>query len=184
MTFEDLLAARHEDLVRYCLRHAGASLRFESAEDLAQGVHLVALARREKFDLRSESEFDAWLFRLARGHLSDRRIYWSALKRRGGRLLRITASPPSRGAHGAAVGEPFVQGAGPSTFAARREQFVLAVRALSFLTPRDQTLVRWYSEGVPLAEQAVRLDAGYDAVRVGQKRALERFRKSFRLVAR
>ena len=73
---------------------------------------------------------------------------------------------------------------GPSTFADRREQIVLAMKALSFLSPRDQRYVTAYRDGMSVTELAAQLGVAYDAARVGQTRALERFRKSFALLAR
>lgn len=177
-----LLEDRRGDLVRYCQKQAGRVLRYETAEDLAQGIHLAALQRAPGLEYRSDDEFAAWLFTVARGYLADRRDYWYALKRRCGNLLRITvgaaSTPDPR-----AVGEPAATDTGPTTFAARREQLVLAVKALSLLMSRDQQLVRWYSEGTPLAEQAEALGISYDAVRVAQGRALDRFRRTFDFVA-
>jgi RNA polymerase sigma factor (sigma-70 family) len=181
--FARRLESHHPRLVAWCRRHGGRVLRFETAEDLAQGAQLAAVARAGGFELRTDEELEAWLFRVARGHLADRRAYWSALKRRSGRLLRITAAPGRSGAETGAVAEPPLAATGPVTFADRREQVVLATRALSLLMSRDQRLVRWYAEGVPIAEQAERLGVGYDAARVAQSRALERFRKSFRFVS-
>ena len=183
-TLAELLASRHETLVRYCLRHAGRLLRFETAEDLAQGVQLAALKRERRFELRSEGEFEAWLFTLARGYLTDRLRYWSRLKRHSGVLLRITSADPGATADPRAVSEPVLDRTGPSTFAARREQVVLAMKALSFLGPRDQQLVTAYRDGLTINEIAEQLSIAYDAARIAQGRALERFRKSFALLTR
>ena len=60
--------------------------------------------------------------------MADRRDHWSALKRRSGALLRYTASV-TRTTDPRAVAEPAAAISGPSTFAARREQLVLATRA-------------------------------------------------------
>jgi len=180
----ELVAGRHETLVRYCLRNAGRLLRFETAEDLAQGVQLAALRRAESFEMRSDGELDAWLFTLARGYLADRLRYWSRLKRHSGALLRITSADPGTTADPRAVAEPVVVRTGPSTFASRREQIVIAMKALSFLSPRDQRLVTAYRDGLSIAETAERLGLAYDAARVAQTRALERFRKSFALLTR
>ncbi len=182
--FAERLAARHEQLVRYCLRHGGRLLRFETAEDLAQGVQLAALRRAARFELRSEGELDAWLFTLARGHLADRLRHWSRLKRRSGALLRITAADVDATSDPRAVAEPARARTGPATFAARREQVVIAMKALSFLAPRDQRLVIAYRDGDAIADVAERLGLAYDAARIAQSRALGRFRKSFALLTR
>ena len=49
---------------------------------------------------------------------------------------------------------------------------------------RDRNLVQMASEGVPLREQAERLQLSYAAVQKAGLRALERFRKAYELVAR
>lgn len=181
-TLAHRLDAHRGRLIGYCRQHGGRLLRYETADDLAQGVQLAAVQRAARFELRTEGEFEAWLYTVARGFLANRSAYWSAQKRRSGRLLRITSSPDARLAGDGVVREPALAATGPSTFAARREQIVLATKALSLLLARDQQLVRWYSEDVPLTEQAELLGLGYDALRAAQRRALERFRRSFRLV--
>ncbi len=176
-----LLASHRAPLLRFIERHAGSVLRFESAEDLVQGVHLRAISGGVAFEYRSEKEWLGWLYALARSHLADRRSHWSALKRRPSRLLRLTGGATD---DPDAASEPAGSATGPSTFASRREQLATAVRALAVLLPRDRDLVRWHSEGVELDEQARRLGIGYDAAERAHLRALDRFRKAFRLVSR
>jgi hypothetical protein len=79
---------------------------------------------------------------------------------------------------------PAGEDTGPQTFADRREQLDVAVKALALLLPRDQNLVRWASEGVDIQEQASRLGLSYDAAERAGARACERFRKAFRLARR
>jgi DNA-directed RNA polymerase specialized sigma24 family protein len=176
------LAAHHEALLAFMRRHARGLLRFESAEDLVQGTHARALAEAERFEFRGDQELGAWLLTLARRHVADRHDHWSALKRGSGRVARLTWSGADSTAGG---GAPPVAaaGPGPSTFASRRELLVLAARALAVLLPRDRQLVQWASEDVPVAEQAERLGIGYDAAQRAGLRALERFRKAYRLVS-
>lgn len=184
MTQDDLarrLVARHRDLERFVASNAAGLVRFESAEDLVQGVHARALERGGSFVLRSEKEFLAWLHTLARSYLADRRAHWAALKRGSGRLVRLTGGA-SRSGDAAAVREPASTNTGPSTFASRREQVALAVRALALLLPRDRDLVKWHTEGVPLDEQAARLGVSYEAAQRAALRAIERFRKAYRVI--
>ena len=174
----------HQPQLMSLLRHeARMLLRFESVDDLAQGVHLRALREEGGFEYRSEGEFLAWLRTLARRHLADRHDYWSALKRGSGRVLRLTWGDGSQ-SDPAAAPMPVISQTGASTFASRRELLVLAAKVLAALPPRDRSLVRWMSEGLSLEEQSQQLGLTYDATQRAAHRALERFRKAFALAAR
>ena len=96
------------------------------------------------------------------------------MRRGSGKVLRITFS-----GSGSGVDLPPALQAGPSTVASRKEMLVLAAKAMAALPPRDRKLVRWASEGVPLEDQAERLELSYAAVQKAGLRALERFRKTF-----
>lgn len=181
--FAALLAGHDALLLRFMRREAAGLLRYEAAEDLVQGVHARALAEAGRFEFRSVEEFKGWLLTLARRHVADRHDHWSALKRGSGRIVRLTLSGDRTG-DAAATPPPADSSPGPSSFAARREQLVLAARALAVLLPRDRQLVQWMSEDVPLAEQAARLGLAYDAAQRAARRALDRFRKAFRLISR
>jgi RNA polymerase sigma factor (sigma-70 family) len=178
------LVAKHSEIVRhFARRHAGERLlRIESEEDLAQGVCARALERGGGFDFRSDPEFRAWIFRVARGYLADRREHWSAKKRRPARLLRLTATGSDTRDPGAAR-EPATKRTGPSTFASRREQLTLALEALAMLLPRDRDLVTWHAEGVDRDTMAARLCVSRDAADRAKSRALERFRKAYVLIS-
>jgi RNA polymerase sigma factor (sigma-70 family) len=162
-------------------REAKGLLRFETEEDLVQGIVLRALEKSDRFEWRDEPSFFAWIRQLGESFLSDRRAHWGALKRRTGRLLRLATAGDSQAGGDAA--EPVADATGPSTFAARRELIALSARALDILLPRDRDLVRWSAEGVPLEEQAARLGIAYEAVGKARQRATERFRKTFALVS-
>ena len=179
--FADLLEEFRGDLQSYLARHAGWILRFETAEDLLQGLHVRALERGKGFRYQGREPFLKWLYTVARTYLADRHAYWSALKRRSASLLRLTAGGTPRDPD--SVREPAGKRTGPSTFADRREQLAIAVKALAVLPDRDRKLVRWSSEGVDLKEQAERLGLGYEACKRARQRALERFRKAFRLAS-
>jgi len=161
---------------------AGSLLRFETVDDLVQGVHVRVMERGQTFQDRGEAPFKAWLRQVARSYLADRRIHWSALKRRSGDVLRYTSGV--RDTHDPrVVSEPAGQSAGPSTFASRREQITLAIRALGLLLPRDRELVEWSSEGLGLTEIAERMNVSYEAAGKARQRAVERFRQTFELVS-
>jgi DNA-binding CsgD family transcriptional regulator len=61
---------------------------------------------------------------------------------------------------------------------------VLAMRALTALFPRDQELIAWIADDLPLDEIARRLGIGYDAAKQARLRAIERFRKTAAAVQR
>jgi DNA-directed RNA polymerase specialized sigma24 family protein len=177
------IAESRDMLESLARREAGvALLRFETPEDLASGALGEALQSTEQLDWRSEEAFRAWLFRVARRHLSGRRDYWFACKRNPGALLRLSMS----GSRGSRLerAELADSGAGPSTFAFRREQVVLAVRAMGMLLQRDREIITWTNEGVPIAEQARRLDLSCAAAEKARSRAIERLRRAFSLLAR
>jgi RNA polymerase sigma factor (sigma-70 family) len=170
-------------LMGFVRRHAGLCLRHESADDLVQGIHLQAISRAEKFEYRSRPEFEAWVLRIARGHLSDRRDYWTAAKRRPERLLRLTRPDSDSPAPGSAR-EPALRTPGPVTRADRADRLRLAEEALTMLLPRDAELVRGQADGLTIEDEAERLEISYAAAQRARLRALERYRKAFLLLAR
>jgi RNA polymerase sigma factor (sigma-70 family) len=179
----DLLTRWRGDLVRFAERHGGEVLRHESAEDLVQGVHLRALAAADTFTWQGEKPFLAWMHALARAHISDRREHWAAAKRDAGRLLRLT-DDPARTSDPRAVASPPEVRRGPATAASHADEVRLALQALSLLSPRDRELVGWESEGVAIDDQAARLGVTYEAAQRARLRAIERFRKTFAVLAR
>ena len=54
---------------------------------------------------------------------------------------------------------------------------------MALLSERDRRLVLWLSEDVAIVEQASRLALSAESTRRASLRALERFRKTFRLIA-
>lgn len=155
---------------------ASGLLRFESVEDLVQGVAARALASAASFEYRDDRQARAWLLTLARRHVADRHDYWSALRRNAGKVLRLTSGEPQT-AHSSAAA-PAAQGRGPATFAERREMLHLAMHALATLPERDQQLIRWISEGVTARQQAAQLGLSYDAAQRAGHRAVARFRRA------
>lgn len=177
------LLDRHRGRVAGLVRgEARGLLRWETEDDLVQGIVLRALERGGSFRWRDEPSFLAWIRRIGETYLVDRRAHWGALKRGCGRVLRLATAGVSGDGHDPR--EPAADATGPSTFAARREMIALATRALDLLLPRDRDLVRWSSEGVPLEEQAKRLAIPYETAGKARQRAIERFRKTFALVGR
>ena len=176
-----LLEKHRSTLAGFVRRHAGVSLQHETEEDLVQGIHMQAIAQAERFEYRSEPEFEAWVLRIARGHLSDRRAYWTASKRRPERLLRLTQSDgPSPGA----AREPASSVPGPLTRADRADRLRLAEEALTMLLPRDADLVRGQADGLTIEDEAERLEISYAAAQKARERALDRYRKAFVLLAK
>jgi RNA polymerase sigma factor (sigma-70 family) len=171
------LAEVQGDLLVFVRRHAGRLLRFEGAEDLAQGIHARALERGASYRHQGREQFLAWIYSVARTHLADRHHYWGALRRRPSSLVRLA----NEGSTGVSL-EPAATATGPSTFAARREMVHLVAQAMSILREQDRSLVRWLGDGLPMREQASRLGLSYDAAESASRRALERFRKAYRLV--
>ena len=179
-----LLAAHREALRAMLLRRASGLLRFESADDLVQGVHVRALEARAHFEYQGDREFFGWLARVARQHIAHRHRHWRALRRSAGRVLRFQASESLRLDRGGGAPEPAVSATGPPTAAFRREQVEVAAQALAMLFPRDQDLVRWITDDVAIDEIARRLGVSHAAAKKARLRALERFRKTFEIVAR
>jgi len=175
----ELLIRFRPDLLRFVERHAGPVLRFETAEDLVQGVHLRALEYGDTFTYRGREPFLKWIHEVARNHIGTRRAHWAALKRNPAALLRLTLGAGSD--PGAAV-EPMRPDTGPATLAGRLEQASQAVRALDLLLERDRELVRWSLDGVASREMAERLQISETAADRARQRAVERFRKAFRLL--
>jgi DNA-directed RNA polymerase specialized sigma24 family protein len=164
------------------LRHAAWLVRYESGDDLAQGLWLRLLEREHGFRYEGREPMLKWAFAVARSFLADRRAYWGALKRRSAHVLRLTGAGGT--ASPGAAPEPAGTVTGPSTRASRREQLALAVRVLAVLPARDRKLVRWATEGVGADEQARRLELTPAALRKARERALERFREAYALAAR
>ncbi len=176
------LLERHRSRVAGLVRgEAKGLLRYETEDDLVQGIVLRALERGGTFQWRDEPSFLAWIRRIGESFIADRRDHWGALKRRSGKVLRFAAGGETQG--GSVAGEPAADATGPSSFAARRELIALAAKAMDLLLPRDRDLVRWSSEGVALEEQAERLGIAYEAVGKARQRAVERFRRTFALVS-
>jgi hypothetical protein len=181
-SLESLLVRDREKLLEFISRRAGAPLlRFESAEDLVQGVHQEALRSSERFEWQGEEQFTGWLRLVAKRYLAGRRDHWFALKRHGGALLRLSWGATDGNSRTPRGGEVDTR-TGPATFALRREQVILATQAAAMLMPRDRDIVNWCAEGVAIDVQAARLGISRKAAEHARNAALERLRKVFRLL--
>lgn len=172
------LLRRHAGLVHSIIQTESGPLllRFDSVDDLIQGVMQEAVAAAGSFEWRGEEAFLGWLATITRRHLAARRDYWFACKRNPGAVLRLTRTTFGGGiADGAS---------GPSTFANRREQIVLITKAMAMLLPRDRDVVAWSATGVDVDQTAAWLGVSRDAAEKCRTRALERLRKTFILLTR
>ena len=174
---EALLDEHRETLLRIVARLGSGLLRYESAEDLVQGIHLHALGVAQHFEYRSDKEFLGWIAALARQHIARRNSYWKAKKRAAAKLLRITFSDPKTG--GAGGINPAGSWVTASSIASRKELVALARKALGRLGERDQKLMGWLCEDLSIDAIAAHLEVSYDAAERARLRALDRFRKKF-----
>lgn len=171
------ILAHEAELARYLARQAGPGiLRYESIEDLLQGVYVEALKSADSFEDRGEPELLAWLYRVAQHHIYHRAAHWSAAKREGDGVLRLIAETGGL--------DPPASGTSPSSFAGRREQLVLVTRALAALPEKDREILRLSFDGASIEDLAVRTGTNYEAAKRARLRALDRLRKTCRLMAR
>lgn len=177
-----LLIAHRPELIRFVERNASFRLlRYETAEDLVQGIHYAALKAGENFEYRGEKEFYAWIYQIARRQLYDRTAHWYALKRNAGSVLRIAQQETGAFESRAGV-DPAADATSPSSYVGRKEQVVLVTRAMHSLLERDRNIVQWSSEGRSIQEIADELGISYDACQQARLRALERLRKAYHLL--
>ncbi|KAA3611816.1 MAG: hypothetical protein DWQ01_06945 [Planctomycetota bacterium] len=156
-------------------------LRYETPEDLAQEVIARALQTASSDKFVAPKDARAWVYRIARNHIQDRRRHWQALKRGSGAVLRFHWSQDESQEPRL---DPSSTRTGPATQAQRREHLILATRALSMLLEQDRKLVAWSASGVSPQEQADRLGVGYYAAAQARTRAIQRFRRTFDLLLR
>lgn len=178
----ELLEEHRDALARFLQREAQGLLRFEGIDDLVQGVHLKALKGEDRFRWEGEKAFIGWLFQLARQHIADVNAHWKALKRNAGPVLRVTLTGGDS-ASGALGVQPIASITGPLTFAARREHFEVAMRALATLPERDRLLIERTSRGATIEELSAELDLSYEAAQKARRRALQRFQQAFRVLS-
>lgn len=179
---DELLVQRAAALEALVRRHAGALVRHESHEDLAQGVRLRLLERADVFEWRGDAPFAAWLETVVRNELNGRRAYWNAARRAAGHLLRLTQGPASTGAPAGV--QPAAQRTGPLSFAERRDQLDLALAAMETLLPRDQQILELERAGATTSDLAAALDLPEPSAAKARQRALQRFRRAYELLSR
>ncbi len=182
--FARFLDRTRDQLGKWVEREARGLLKRESVDDVVAGIHARALSQLEGFELRSDAEGFNWLKTIARQHVLDRQKYFAALRRQGGEMLRITSAslgdtPDAR---------PGVQVAGRMTgqvtYAMRREAIDLAAKAIASLLPRDQEIVRRTVDGASVEDVAKEFRMSYDAAEQARRRAMERFKKAYEVLAR
>ncbi|MFT5476730.1 MAG: RNA polymerase sigma factor (sigma-70 family), partial [Planctomycetota bacterium] len=178
---EELLEAAEAQLLAMVRKYGAGLLRYEMAEDLAQAVHLRALQALDGFRFEGEAAFRGWLAQLVRRTVADRHDYWTAARRNGGAMVRVTQLGPRSTLAGGV--DPAGSSAGPFTFAERRDQLELAARAVDALLPRDQKIVAMLQAGRAVAEMATVLEISRDAAERARLRAIERFQAAYRLLA-
>lgn len=178
--FEELLERSRPELVGFMGGHGGHLLRLESPEDLAQGALLDALHVADGFRYEGDDAFMAWLRVIARQHLARRREHWATAKRRAISLLRIDARAGDTSAPGV---DPTASQTGPRTFAERREQLALAMRAVSTLGERDRTLIEAVVQDTSISALAQQLGVSEAAAQRARLRAVDRFRRAFRALS-
>lgn len=179
-TLQDLLVERPDQLEALVRRHAGALLRRESIDDLAQHIRVRLLEKCAAFEWRGDAAFRGWLETVARNELNGRRAYWNAARRSAGHVLRLTLGPQATGQVGV---QPAASRTGPLSFAERRDQIDLALEAMTTLLPRDQRILELERAGASVAEIAVALDVTEVAATKARQRALDRFRRAFEVMS-
>ncbi len=179
----ELLERHHAELVRHLRREGSGLLRYESAEDLAQGAALHALRVADRFEYLGDAAFMGWIRAIGRQHIANRTAYWRALKRNAGPMLRVTFGDTTDPGSGSGV-NPEARLTGPATFADRRARLEIATSALALLPARDRELVEAICRGLSIDETAERLDITAAAAQRARLRAQERFKKTYELALR
>lgn len=179
-----LLTRHRPRLVRYFARKGRVISRHEAPEDLAQGVHLHAIANQGRFSYRGDKQFVAWMLKVARQHLARRIQHWTTLKRDAGPMMRITLAGTRGHASPGTVLDPQDGGPGPVTHASHTEQLALAARAIDGLPPRDREIVRLVAREMTIREISDRIGISPSATQKARLRAMERFRKIYTILER
>lgn len=176
-TLDELLGDHQAYLWSLVAARGRPCLRYESREDLVQGILARALAERSRFQFEGMAEFRGWLSLVARSYLADRMDYWASIRRGAGRWIRLTATDHQQ--------EVTIRRkpSGPSTVADRKELLVLAQKAMDALPARDRQLVLWYADSLAIEEQARRLGMSPESAQRASTRARERLVKTLRLLS-
>jgi len=179
------LLTRHRGrLVRYFERKGRVIQQHEAPEDLAQGVHLHAIANQHRFDYQGDKAFVGWMLKVARQHLARRVQHWTTLKRDAGPVFRITFGANGDTVAPGTVMDPASGEPGPITHASNTEQLALAARAIDGLPPRDREIMRLMARELSIREIADRIGISPSATQKARLRAQERFRKIYTILER
>lgn len=168
---EQLLERYWPDLERYLARRAGGVRgAVESGSDLAQSVcrEVLAHLRDQRLRFQGEAEFRRWLFNAAALKLAEKRRYWGADMRAGGRELQADSADDARERF-------FLSLCTPSADAMRREELARLRTAFDALEPDQREIIALsHFEGLPHATIAERLRISEAHSRVRLSRALAR----------
>jgi RNA polymerase sigma factor (sigma-70 family) len=171
----------HRDMLTgYLARHAGPPLlRFDTVDDLVQGTILEALGSASDFQLRTQEEWRAWLFTLARRHVMRRREYWFSLKRDSRAVVKLTLTG-SRGSQAElSIPDP---SSGPVTRADRSELQLRITKAMAMLLPRDREIVRLSAEGSTTEDLSQHLEITKESASQARLRAFGRLKKAYQVL--
>ncbi len=176
MTELGALLVRHEGTLRFFIRkHAGLRLlRYESVDDLAQGVVCKALQLGERFTYEGDQAFVAWLQCVTRNFIGNRVDYWRAARRDTTRVVRLLEAESQEL-------DPTSSITSPSSRAARKEQLIRVTRAMAGLPERDRALVLMAARGLTTSEIGRQLGLQPDSAKKARQRALKRLVKICRL---
>ena len=152
------------------------------AADLVQETFLEAHRHFDRFYGKTEAELLGWLRGILGGQLAHLVRRYLGTKQRDVRLEREIADDLDRSSH-ALVRELVARGSSPSQQAARREHAVLLADALEKL-PDDyrDVLVLRHLEGLAFPDVSRRMGRSLDSVEKLWVRALDRLRRSLKVV--
>ena len=172
---ENLITRHVEGLQGFVRRRARDLLERESDADLLQSVCREVLedVRDGTFRYEGEAAFKQWLYQAALLKIRDRRRYWGADKRGGGRgEERFRISSESGDPRHVAFLESVCS---PSHGLVRREELQIVERAFSQLEEAQRQIIMLARiEGLSHKEIAVRLGISESNSRVLLSRALAR----------
>lgn len=160
---ESLLVEHLPGLEAYLRVRIGIRLRArESVDDLVQSVCIAVLEDAENFEVRSEAEFRAWLYKEAFHRMVNKNVYWSREKRDVGREIPVDAS--NRSTAGAI--QLLASIGTPSEAAMQREQIEALEGALDELPDDYREAIALHKiAGLSHREVAEAMDRSEGAVR-------------------
>lgn len=166
---DGLLAEHLPAVVAFVRLHcADVVLEHESCADVVQSACREVLAGSHGFEVRGLPQFRKWLFQKVKSKLIDKRRYWIAERRRGGRDVGELSGERHIDQVSAAL-------CSPSEAASAREALERMERSILGLADSDRrviTMIKLY--GLSTREAAAELGKTEGAVRVMLHRALAR----------